>query len=49
MIFLINPIVISFLIAGRFTFFPWRQITETEVRTAFLIQHNFFNISVDTK
>jgi len=37
------------MIAGRFTFLSWRQITETAVRAAFLIQHNFFNISFDTK
>jgi len=36
-------------VAGRFTFLSWRQITETTVRAAFLIQHNFFNISVNTK
>ena len=35
-------------VAGRFTFLSWRQITETAVRAAFLIQHIFFNISVDT-
>ena len=40
--------ILSQLIAGRFTL-SWRQITEIAVRAAFLTQHNFFNISVDTK